>query len=154
TSVSLTISYLVILAAFTLPFAIQYFVGAFVVKRVATAAGGVPRATADDTSTATEASVPLPPTNRRAVKAPPRQPTRLARQLENVVYHGSLTSPFSAVHSLPLEMENERTNVGQPRAGSGGWSLFFSHILFTLIFNIVVLGAIIWLFNVRWRVSY
>ncbi|MFP6692716.1 MAG: ABC transporter permease subunit [Pirellulales bacterium] len=154
TSVSLTISYLVILTAFTLPFAIQYFVGAFVVKRVAAAGGGVARVAADETSIDTEASVPLSPANRIAVKAPPRQPTRLARQLENVVYHGSLSSPFSAVHSLPLKMENERANVGQARAGSGGWSLFFSHILFTLLFNIIVLGAIIWLFNVRWRVSY
>lgn len=153
TSISLMVSYLVILAMFTLPPAVQYFVSTFVVKRVAASSTAAEEnAPGDYAEISSLETVPLPRSNPRVWETS-QQLTQQAKQLETAVYYGSVSSPFSAIHSLPLEMKRDRTS-GETRGRSGEWSLFFFHILFTVGFNTIVLGAIIWLFNVRWRVTY
>ena len=43
-------------------------------------------------------------------------------------------------------------DLGQMQQGD--WSLFFLHVAFIVIFNAALLGLIIWLFQMRWRVTY
>ena len=59
-----------------------------------------------------------------------------------------VTSPFSAVFALPLDVgaPDELPHEGQP------W-IFYGHVVFTLLANLGLLGTMMWLFRTRWRVS-
>ena len=59
-----------------------------------------------------------------------------------------ITSPFSAVFALPLD-------VGAPDVPprEGLLKLFYGHMAFTLLGNIGLLGTMTWLFRTRWRVA-
>ena len=65
----------------------------------------------------------------------------------NVVVTG-ITSPFSAVFALPL-------NVGSPNVPprEGNRRVFYGHLIFTLLGNAGLLGTMMWLFRSRWRVA-
>lgn len=147
TSTSLMTAYLIILAMFLLPPATHYFVKTFVVKRVA------------EPDPNNLIAIDIADTAARNLGDPNITPSPSARgrRIESAVYFLSFTSPFSAVHALPLDLGRDTSReLGVARRSDerGGWGLFFLHLLATLVFNAAVLGAIIWLFNVRWRVTY
>ncbi|MDC0936559.1 ABC transporter permease subunit [Pirellulales bacterium] len=56
-------------------------------------------------------------------------------------------SPFAAAFHLPLDIK-DYSNAGQIDVG-----VFWGHLAFGLIYNLVLLVSIAQLFNVRWRVS-
>ncbi len=60
----------------------------------------------------------------------------------------ALTSPIAATFGIPL---NFQTQGFSARADS--WNFFFSYVAFTSALDLVLLAAIIWLFNTRWRVA-
>lgn len=62
-----------------------------------------------------------------------------------------ITSPFSATFAVPLNMDL----IGNtPQAvDDSGWRLVAGYLLFALLWNGGLLGSMIWMFNVRWRVS-
>jgi ABC-type transport system involved in multi-copper enzyme maturation permease subunit len=64
-----------------------------------------------------------------------------------VVEIAGITSPFAAVFNLPLEV----SSAAQPRAVT--LPVFWGHLFFSVVYNLVLLCAITWLFHVRWRVS-
>ncbi len=66
----------------------------------------------------------------------------------------TFTSPFAAAHALPLTLGNPG-NAGNPVHVSppANWPVFLTYLLFYLMMNSMLLGTILWLFNVRWRVQ-
>jgi ABC-type transport system involved in multi-copper enzyme maturation permease subunit len=62
-----------------------------------------------------------------------------------------LTSPFSATFAVPLQME--ATSTAQSEVSPGNWLLVLGFFGFTAAWNGSLSGLMIWLFNVRWRVS-
>lgn len=64
-------------------------------------------------------------------------------------------SPFAATFALPLEIDTADALAGAANAtGSvGNLPLFFGHIAWSLVYNGVLLLAMIQLFQVRWRVA-
>lgn len=65
---------------------------------------------------------------------------------------GGIVSPFAAGFNLPLDFRTlgrEETNVPVP----GSWPLVGSYFLSTLVLNLGLLSVMVWLFNVRWRVT-
>ncbi|MHC4180540.1 MAG: ABC transporter permease subunit [Planctomycetota bacterium] len=60
--------------------------------------------------------------------------------------HLTLTSPFAASFSLPL-------NIGDAPPNER-WSVFFGFLTFYVTANLSLLWSMLWLFNVRWRVRY
>jgi ABC-type transport system involved in multi-copper enzyme maturation permease subunit len=68
-------------------------------------------------------------------------------EAREVVDLAGITSPFAAVFNLPLEVSSS----DQPRVVS--LPVFWGHLFFVAVYNMVLLVAIMWLFQVRWRVS-
>ena len=62
-----------------------------------------------------------------------------------------LTSPFAAAFAVPLDMEVVASNT--ETATAGNWLLVAGYLGFSLLWNGILLVLMIWLFNVRWRVS-
>ena len=56
-------------------------------------------------------------------------------------------SPFAAVFNLPLEVSE------QPTAPIVHVSVFWGYLAFTLLYNLALLLSMMWLFQVRWRVT-
>ena len=56
-------------------------------------------------------------------------------------------SPFAAVFNLPLSVS------GMPTTPSVEVSVFWGHLLFAVLYNLALLVSMMWLFQVRWRVS-
>ena len=76
----------------------------------------------------------------------------------------TVTSPFSAAFNVPIYMEDYSDLTGgwkpaeRGEANIFGYPLrdlehFGGYVLFTLLFNAVLFGMMIWMFNSRWRVS-
>jgi ABC-type transport system involved in multi-copper enzyme maturation permease subunit len=62
-----------------------------------------------------------------------------------------VTSPFAATFAVPIDMELVQSALD--REVPGNWLLVAAHVAFTLVMNGGLLLSMIWLFNVRWRVS-
>jgi hypothetical protein len=64
-------------------------------------------------------------------------------------------SPFVATFALPLEMESPDSNgsAAYVRVADANLPLFFGHLLWSLVYNGVLLLAMTRLFQVRWRVA-
>lgn len=63
-----------------------------------------------------------------------------------------VASPFSAGFNIPLDFQIlARDEQGLPPSGS--WPLVGGYVIFTLGLNGLLLLVMVWLFNVRWRVS-
>ena len=61
-----------------------------------------------------------------------------------------VTSPFSASFEIPLYMDA----VDDATISSGShWFFFLGHASFSITLNLLLLAAMIWLFNTRWRVA-
>jgi ABC-type transport system involved in multi-copper enzyme maturation permease subunit len=67
------------------------------------------------------------------------------------VISAGLTSPFAAAFALPLDVEITVEVTRPPPAGD--WPLVAGFGIFATALNLALLSAMIWLFNVRWRVS-
>jgi ABC-type transport system involved in multi-copper enzyme maturation permease subunit len=67
------------------------------------------------------------------------------------VVRAGLTSPFAATFAVPLDVEVASDDTRAKPAGD--IPLVIGYAAFTGGLNIVLLLAMIWLFNVRWRVS-
>jgi ABC-type transport system involved in multi-copper enzyme maturation permease subunit len=68
--------------------------------------------------------------------------------LTRVVEALGIVSPLAAAFNVPL-------HFNMPDIGDvlGSWPMFTSYVGFTILFNSGLLGTMIWLFNVRWRVA-
>ncbi len=62
------------------------------------------------------------------------------------VHWMSFTSPFAAVFNLPLSIDDALTTEVSVE-------LFFGFLGFVVVYNLMLLLGMIWLFQVRWRVS-
>jgi hypothetical protein len=73
----------------------------------------------------------------------------------SVVEKFGVLSPFAATFALPLEMES--TDAGGSEAyvsvADANLPLFFGHVGWSLLYNGLLLLAMIRLFQVRWRVA-
>jgi hypothetical protein len=72
-----------------------------------------------------------------------------------VVEEFGVMSPFVATFSLPLEMtsSDDRGMSSVVSAADANLPLFFGHIAWSVVYNGVLLLAMIRLFQVRWRVA-
>jgi ABC-type transport system involved in multi-copper enzyme maturation permease subunit len=61
---------------------------------------------------------------------------------------GSLISPFGAAFALPMK----HTSLG-PDSVAGNWSIWWAFVAFDVTLNLCLAGAMIWLFQSRWRVA-
>jgi len=80
-----------------------------------------------------------------AVEFFPNHPTT-----ESIEWAG-LTSPFSAAFAVPLDMSLTETDPNAEIPGS--WPLFAAYLGFTAVLNATLLSLMVFLFDVRWRVS-
>lgn len=62
-----------------------------------------------------------------------------------------VASPFSAVFNIPFDFRVVRTD--ETAAVTGDWMLVGGYAAFTGALNAALLAVMIWLFNVRWRVT-
>jgi ABC-type transport system involved in multi-copper enzyme maturation permease subunit len=62
----------------------------------------------------------------------------------------TFTSPFSASFSLPLTFGQTGSAIPVP----ANWPVFWGFLAFYLLLNAALLGSMLWLFDVRWRVRY
>ena len=64
-------------------------------------------------------------------------------------------SPFSAIFALPLDIEHGDGNSGVPAtaAVSSNLGLYFGHVGWSVLYNGLLLLAMMRLFQVRWRVA-
>ena len=62
----------------------------------------------------------------------------------------TFTSPFSAAFALPLTLGQQR----EAPAIAANWPVFVAHLILYVLADAALLGGMIWLFNVRWRVTY
>ena len=63
------------------------------------------------------------------------------------IVQGTFTSPFAAVAALPLTLGE----ITPSRAPLGGWGVSLAFTGFYGCLDLLLLGVMIWLFNVRWR---
>lgn len=66
-------------------------------------------------------------------------------QVRALIAQLSFTSPFAAALSVPLTIDG--------RIYGGNWPIYQYYLLFSLLFDAALLGAMTWLFHVRWRVA-
>ncbi len=66
----------------------------------------------------------------------------------------SSISPFGAAFMIPLNPDPLLTSGGRDTiSGNGSWSIFFAYMIFSCVFIGTLMLAMVWLFQVRWRVS-
>ena len=166
TSVALMSAYLAILLLFALPPAIGVFVQTFIVEparpltksqteernRAEPAERGEPSLDADKAE-------PEPVNHLTPAAIAARQAKyERALKIEQLSTLLSITSPFSAAHALPFSGSKEQNDAYGPSASpvqaEKGWVAFSLYVLFTVLLNCALLGLMVWLFNVRWRVTY
>ena len=175
TSVALMSAYLAILLLFALPPAVNVFVQQFVVlpNTAVMARPATETTTADQPADVAptlnpEPAAPAATADKPEKEAATRQAkfteavrsakAARAKRIEEWCNLLSVTSPFSVAHALPFSGDKEQNNAyGQgatPIEAAKGWIALGLHVLFTLLFNAALLGLMVWLFNVRWRVTY
>jgi ABC-type transport system involved in multi-copper enzyme maturation permease subunit len=60
----------------------------------------------------------------------------------------TITSPFTAVFSLPLDFD-----MPNETARAANWLLVGGYLGFTIVYDLALLAGMAWLLNTRWRVS-
>ena len=75
--------------------------------------------------------------------------------LASAVEYLGVSSPFSAVFNVPLNVEtgNLNSDNSSSTATEGSWKLVGLYVVFTVAYIGTLMSTIIWLFNARWRVS-
>jgi ABC-type transport system involved in multi-copper enzyme maturation permease subunit len=73
-------------------------------------------------------------------------------QLAQYVEGASVTSPFAAAFSIPLNMDLGGA-VDFRRSGEQSWLIFGGYVLFSAVFNLLLLAVMVRLFHTRWRVA-
>ena len=73
-------------------------------------------------------------------------------RVSRYVKAASVTSPFVAAFSVPLDMRLG-TIDGDDRRDLQSWRMLGGYVLFTALLNAVLLVLMVWLFNMRWRVA-
>jgi len=168
TSVALMSAYLAILILFALPPAINVFVQQFIVMPNLVGLGNPAAAdgsTDVDAAEETEPAVPATEAERQAderrakLAETARQEKFIrAKRIEMLCKLLGISSPFSVAHALPFGSDAEQSQSYGPGAtpveAMEGWLVLGLHVLFTAILNVTLLGLMVWLFNVRWRVTY
>jgi ABC-type transport system involved in multi-copper enzyme maturation permease subunit len=171
TSVALMTAYLAILVLFALPPAVGVFVKQFIVNpaKLAVAptqpaedAGDAqinpPAQAAHDSAAENVADQDAKDRQARDTEAARIAKHNRAIRIEQLSNLASVTSPFSVTQGLPLVGTKEQNSIyattADPLAAANGWTAFWLHMLFTLLLNCGLLGLMVWLFNVRWRVTY
>ena len=66
---------------------------------------------------------------------------------KDLVQLAGIASPFVAVFNLPLRV------ASSPGPPQGSLALFGGHLLFAILYNVALLCTVMWMFQVRWRVS-
>ena len=152
TVTSLMTAYLVIVVLFTMPPAVSYFTSQFVTSE--RAINGRAERMQDIARSVAEREGKTSPTP-ADVAGYRREAIARAENIRIWVHLSTFTSPFSTAHSLPLKVETGDAINGQAATSlAGDWALFILHAVYTLLLNLVLFGAIMWLFNMRWRVTY
>ena len=67
-----------------------------------------------------------------------------------------MTSPFAAAFSVPLKkdpLNGSSMDEDTFRLFPSSWTLFGGYLGTTLLLNAILSVLMIWLFNMRWRVS-
>ncbi len=67
------------------------------------------------------------------------------------VHAAGITSPFAAAFEVPREVY-PMTHLSTGRVGS--WAFFWGYVAFVAALNATLLGTMIWLFRMRWRVMW
>lgn len=67
-----------------------------------------------------------------------------------VVSAACAVSPYAAVFALPLDVDPDAQTPDQV---TGEPLLFAAHVAWSLVYNAVLLGLLMWLFQTRWRVA-
>lgn len=98
----------------------------------------------------TSDSVP-PPSGTVAATSPTSGPARIEPQYP-WLHALKAASPFASSFEVPLDVDPLRTETDQTPI-PGDWRVFGGYVAFTLALNALLLLLMIWLFNVRWRVS-
>jgi len=149
TSISLMTTYLLIALLFLSPLAGSFFVRTFVADRPVAA------------SPSQQASATLPPGLPDTIQptdnsgqvprsAETNRPKRFA-SVQEVVRLLGITSPISAAFNVPLSLDLSPTESNNSLRGD--LPMLAAYFGFTLALNFLAFLAVIWLFNVRWRVS-
>jgi len=68
-------------------------------------------------------------------------------QAVELVQFAGYSSPFAAVFNLPLVID------GAPPQAPVAISVFWGHLVFSIVYNGCLLLGAMWLFQIRWRVS-
>jgi hypothetical protein len=88
-----------------------------------------------------------------------------ARYFAETFFHGragavaveklGVMSPFAATFALPLEMESADSSgsAANVSVANANLPLFFGHLVWSIVYNGVLLLAMIRMFQVRWRVA-
>ncbi len=132
TSMSLMTSYLVIMALFCVPLSVTFFVKVFV----------------DPVAVSTNE---LDVTARQDNALLGRRPGSVGNWIQTI----GVTSPFAAAFSVPLKSDPLTTGNRDVRAPlfPPSWAFVAGYFATTLLLNLVLLGMMVWLFNLRWRVA-
>jgi hypothetical protein len=64
-----------------------------------------------------------------------------------------LVSPFGAAFSIPLTEETQMQRMDTTDGGPKSWWTLIAYLAFTYSALMLLLLLMVWLFNVRWRVS-
>ena len=170
TATSLMTTYLIILVLFTMPVAISFFAETFVPpdelriyagrgegsQRPALFIVPIKQLTSEDPSSLNEQAVQMLAqkylVERRQTDdltvADGRFRAEKSSRLVRWIRQSNISSPFTAAFSLPIDL-NMPDTVPRP----ANWLLFFSFLAFYSLFELILIGAMIWLFNTRWRVT-
>lgn len=104
---------------------------------------GAGTAGAADATNAANSTAALPSPDAGPTRIEPRYPWLHALKA---------ASPFASAFEVPLNVDPLR-NENDPTPLPGDWRVFGGYVGFTLLLNGLLLLLMVWLFNVRWRVS-
>jgi len=62
-------------------------------------------------------------------------------------------SPFGAAFEVPLDLGLTDDSNRNGISGRGDWRMFLAYTGFSLVFNGGLIGTMMWMFNIRWRVA-
>ncbi|MEM6655201.1 MAG: hypothetical protein AAF596_05300, partial [Planctomycetota bacterium] len=64
-----------------------------------------------------------------------------------------VVSPFSATFALPLDIESPTSGAIGAAQAAGEPLIFFGYVGWSVLYNALLLGLVVWLFQSRWRIG-